>query len=185
MVIICLFASGSLGLAHHAENESELRWWILSFLEQPCVDSKALLRSPCVLGDLYSWNSLKVLPDIPSATHHVNGKGGLEASQGAFTPSSVRMAVLIAESHRRLQWRLGIHLAFMRPLIVKGSGSGTGACLLDWAPSQGFFASFLFSPFSHAYLTRSALPECYLVKLPNCLKTPDRFCYPIRYISKK
>lgn len=32
-------------------------------------------------GDLHSWNSLKALPDMPSATYHVNGKGGLEASQ--------------------------------------------------------------------------------------------------------
>lgn len=45
-------------------------------------------------GDLHSWNSLKALPDMPSATHHVNGKGGLEASR-VPTPSRVRIAVLI------------------------------------------------------------------------------------------
>lgn len=32
-------------------------------------------------GALHSWNSLKKLPDMPSATHHVNGKEGLEGSQ--------------------------------------------------------------------------------------------------------
>jgi hypothetical protein len=47
----------------------------------------------CTEGFLHSWNSQTILPDMPSAAHHVNGKEGLEGSQpGAPAPA-------MSESH--------------------------------------------------------------------------------------
>lgn len=46
---------------------------------------------------------------MPSATHQVNGKGGLEANQDAPPPQHIRMAVLTAESDRRLRPWMEIH----------------------------------------------------------------------------
>lgn len=107
----------------------------------------------------------KTLPDMPSATHHINGKEGLEGSQpGGPCSQPCRIAILIAESDGRLWQWLGICLAFTRPLTVEGEKrTDSGACIITGLSAKASLPASFLPAVHHAHPTRSGFPECHLV----------------------
>lgn len=131
-------------------------------------------------GALHFWNSLRILPDIPSATHHVNGREGFggQPSRGPLRQPH-RIAILIAEAGGRLWQWTGICLAFHEATDRGETELWPWSLSHSWALSQGFPASPL-SPLTSVMHTQPGLASLNATSSnsPNCLTCLNGSSWP-------
>lgn len=181
-------------LCSRGESGCEPRWPACPFCRGHCLPEafmgwfvKHSWAPLCLLGGgglcrgaLHSWNSLKTLPDMPSATHHVNGKEGLEGSQpGGPCASHVGEAVLIAV------WRKVMAMDEDSLGFYKATDSGGGkkkhwpwSLYHNWALSQGSPASPLSPCRPSSTPNQVWLPWMPLSLIPQLLKFLNGSSWP-------